>query len=90
MLEAKCIETGSLDDAFKARTKASVVACFRRGLLPEIESRLPATNDANDVLQTAIKIERALEAQKAFRSNNSSNVLPRQGEVPQSCFVGGN
>ena len=68
ILETQKLSNGGIDNNFKVSTEASMVECFRRGLRPEIESRIEEGANIKDVLSSAIKVERQLEAQKILKT----------------------
>lgn len=67
ILEARRIEIGAVDQAFRTATENNVIECFKRGLRPEIEQRLPEARDIAGIVGNAIQVERNLEAKLALR-----------------------
>ncbi|KAJ8687386.1 hypothetical protein QAD02_023180 [Eretmocerus hayati] len=58
-----------LAESTRTQVQKSLADCFKRGLLPEIESRLTIAGDAmvGDLIKSAIEIERRLATQRELR-----------------------
>ncbi|XP_023313405.1 uncharacterized protein LOC111693282 [Trichogramma pretiosum] len=58
---------GDVPDHFKESTNKSQQESFRNGLLDTISIRLPATNDLNELMKEAIRIEKSLNIKREMR-----------------------
>ncbi|KAL7287214.1 hypothetical protein TKK_0018645 [Trichogramma kaykai] len=58
---------GDVPDHFKESTNKSQEESFRNGLLDTISIRLPATNDLNELMKEAIRIEKSFNIKREMR-----------------------
>lgn len=87
ILETKKFENGTIDDAFKSGIETSLVECLKRGLLPEIETRVEEADEISTFLKNAIKTERAIQAQRTLTGNAPVLGTGRGIAVKQICAI---
>lgn len=68
---------GSITDAIKTEVESIIMDCFRRGLKPEIEARLPEDIAPEVIMKEAVRIEKQLDSRESLLTSVQRNDLKK-------------